>query len=157
MIDTILIGRPSMVASAICKAGGVAKEFHTIAVGDGIAMGHGGMLYSLSSREVIADAVEYMVRSLSCTNGCGRTRTRRSTRWRWTQSAMCRGGRATGRNRATPALVHMTAETDRHAGTQISSGSLVAISPTRTSVGLPGSRRQYLWGTRVDSSLGGRS
>src|SRR5580765_3705660 len=50
-----------LVAGAIREAGGVPREFHTIAVDDGIAMGHGGMLYSLPSREVIADAVEYMV------------------------------------------------------------------------------------------------
>ncbi|WP_026261371.1 dihydroxy-acid dehydratase [Kiloniella laminariae] len=49
-----------LVAEEIQKAGGVAKEFNTIAVDDGIAMGHDGMLYSLPSREVIADAVEYM-------------------------------------------------------------------------------------------------
>ncbi|MFO1147888.1 MAG: dihydroxy-acid dehydratase [Alsobacter sp.] len=50
-----------LVAREIETAGGVAKEFNTIAVDDGIAMGHDGMLYSLPSREVIADAVEYMV------------------------------------------------------------------------------------------------
>ena len=50
-----------LVAREIEKAGGVAKEFNTIAVDDGIAMGHDGMLYSLPSREVIADSVEYMV------------------------------------------------------------------------------------------------
>ena len=50
-----------LVAGEIDAAGGVAKEFNTIAVDDGIAMGHGGMLYSLPSRELIADAVEYMV------------------------------------------------------------------------------------------------
>lgn len=49
-----------LVAQEIEKAGGVAKEFNTIAVDDGIAMGHDGMLYSLPSRELIADAVEYM-------------------------------------------------------------------------------------------------
>jgi dihydroxy-acid dehydratase len=49
-----------MVAREIEQAGGVAKEFNTIAVDDGIAMGHDGMLYSLPSRELIADAVEYM-------------------------------------------------------------------------------------------------
>ncbi len=49
-----------MVAAEIEKAGGVAKEFNTIAVDDGIAMGHDGMLYSLPSRELIADSVEYM-------------------------------------------------------------------------------------------------
>lgn len=49
-----------LVADEIEKSGGVAKEFNTIAVDDGIAMGHDGMLYSLPSREVIADAVEYM-------------------------------------------------------------------------------------------------
>ena len=56
-------------------AGGVPREFHTIAVDDGIAMGHGGMLYSLPSREVIADAVEYMVNghaadALVCISNC---------------------------------------------------------------------------------------
>ncbi len=50
-----------MVAREIEAAGGVAKEFNTIAVDDGIAMGHDGMLYSLPSREIIADSVEYMV------------------------------------------------------------------------------------------------
>src|SRR3982751_1259772 len=50
-----------MVAREIEKTGGVAKEFNTIAVDDGIAMGHDGMLYSLPSRELIADSVEYMV------------------------------------------------------------------------------------------------
>src|SRR3984957_10511762 len=47
-----------IVAESVYEAGGVAKEFNTIAVDDGIAMGHGGMLYSLPSRELIADAVE---------------------------------------------------------------------------------------------------
>ncbi|HEU5026710.1 MAG TPA: dihydroxy-acid dehydratase [Spirillospora sp.] len=50
-----------VVAGAVREAGGVPREFNTIAVDDGIAMGHGGMLYSLPSRELIADAVEYMV------------------------------------------------------------------------------------------------
>src|SRR5688500_13045270 len=50
-----------LVAREVEAAGGVAKEFNTIAVDDGIAMGHGGMLYSLPSRELIADSVEYMV------------------------------------------------------------------------------------------------
>ena len=50
-----------MVAREVERAGGVAKEFNTIAVDDGIAMGHDGMLYSLPSRELIADSVEYMV------------------------------------------------------------------------------------------------
>ncbi|GAA1398732.1 dihydroxy-acid dehydratase [Pseudonocardia kongjuensis] len=64
-----------LVASAIVEAGGVAKEFNTIAVDDGIAMGHGGMLYSLPSREIIADAVEYMVNghaadALVCISNC---------------------------------------------------------------------------------------
>lgn len=64
-----------IVAESIVAAGGVAKEFHTIAVDDGIAMGHGGMLYSLPSREVIADAVEYMVNghaadALVCISNC---------------------------------------------------------------------------------------
>lgn len=64
-----------MVAREIEKAGGVAKEFNTIAVDDGIAMGHDGMLYSLPSREVISDAVEYMVNAhcadaLVCISNC---------------------------------------------------------------------------------------
>ncbi|MCW0215236.1 MAG: dihydroxy-acid dehydratase [Pseudonocardia sp.] len=64
-----------LVASAIVEAGGVAKEFNTIAVDDGIAMGHGGMLYSLPSREIISDAVEYMVNghaadALVCISNC---------------------------------------------------------------------------------------
>lgn len=64
-----------IVAEAITEAGGVPREFHTIAVDDGIAMGHGGMLYSLPSREVIADAVEYMVNghaadALVCISNC---------------------------------------------------------------------------------------
>ncbi len=64
-----------MVAREIEKAGGVAKEFNTIAVDDGIAMGHGGMLYSLPSREIIADSVEYMVNAhcadaLVCISNC---------------------------------------------------------------------------------------
>src|SRR5260221_12988080 len=64
-----------MVAAEIATAGGVAKEFNTIAVDDGIAMGHDGMLYSLPSREVIADAVEYMVNAhcadaLVCISNC---------------------------------------------------------------------------------------
>ena len=64
-----------LVAREIEKAGGVAKEFNTIAVDDGIAMGHSGMLYSLPSREVISDAVEYMVNAhcadaLVCISNC---------------------------------------------------------------------------------------
>ena len=64
-----------MVAREIEAHGGVAKEFNTIAVDDGIAMGHGGMLYSLPSRELIADAVEYMVNAhcadaLVCISNC---------------------------------------------------------------------------------------
>ncbi|GAA2822954.1 dihydroxy-acid dehydratase [Crossiella cryophila] len=64
-----------IVAEKIAEAGGVAREFHTIAVDDGIAMGHGGMLYSLPSRELIADAVEYMVNghaadALVCISNC---------------------------------------------------------------------------------------
>ncbi|MEZ2122179.1 dihydroxy-acid dehydratase [Corynebacterium sp. CCM 9203] len=64
-----------IVAEAITAAGGVPKEFNTIAVDDGIAMGHGGMLYSLPSREIIADAVEYMVNAhtadaLVCISNC---------------------------------------------------------------------------------------
>ena len=64
-----------MVAREVEAAGGVAKEFGTIAVDDGIAMGHDGMLYSLPSREVIADAVEYMVNAhcadaMVCISNC---------------------------------------------------------------------------------------
>ncbi len=65
----------SLVAGAIEEAGGIAKEFNTIAVDDGIAMGHGGMLYSLPSRELIADSVEYMVNAhcadaIVCISNC---------------------------------------------------------------------------------------
>jgi len=64
-----------LVSDAIAEAGGVGREFNTIAVDDGIAMGHGGMLYSLPSRELIADAVEYMVQAhcadaLVCISNC---------------------------------------------------------------------------------------
>ena len=64
-----------MAAREIEKSGGVAKEFNTIAVDDGIAMGHDGMLYSLPSREVIADSVEYMVNAhcadaMVCISNC---------------------------------------------------------------------------------------
>ncbi len=64
-----------LVAREIEKAGGVAKEFNTIAVDDGIAMGHAGMLYSLPSREIISDSVEYMVNAhcadaLVCISNC---------------------------------------------------------------------------------------
>ncbi len=64
-----------LVAEEIAKAGGVAKEFNTIAIDDGIAMGHGGMLYSLPSRDLIADSVEYMVNAhcadaLVCISNC---------------------------------------------------------------------------------------
>ncbi len=57
-----------MVAEEIEKAGGIAREFHTIAVDDGIAMGHHGMLYSLPSREIISDSVETMVNA-HCADG----------------------------------------------------------------------------------------
>ena len=64
-----------LVAKEIEAAGGIAKEFNTIAVDDGIAMGHGGMLYSLPSRELIADSVEYMANAhcadaLVCISNC---------------------------------------------------------------------------------------
>ncbi|MDR0806373.1 MAG: dihydroxy-acid dehydratase [Enterobacteriaceae bacterium] len=64
-----------LVADQIQASGGVAKEFNTIAVDDGIAMGHGGMLYSLPSRELIADSVEYMVNAhcadaMVCISNC---------------------------------------------------------------------------------------
>ncbi|GLO62387.1 dihydroxy-acid dehydratase [Vibrio sp. MACH09] len=64
-----------LVAKEIEQAGGIAKEFNTIAVDDGIAMGHGGMLYSLPSRELIADSVEYMVNAhcadaMVCISNC---------------------------------------------------------------------------------------
>lgn len=65
----------SLVASEIAAAGGVSKEFNTIAVDDGIAMGHDGMLYSLPSRDLIADSVEYMANAhcadaLVCISNC---------------------------------------------------------------------------------------
>lgn len=64
-----------LVAEQVAAAGGVGREFNTIAVDDGIAMGHGGMLYSLPSRELIADSVEYMVNAhcadaLVCISNC---------------------------------------------------------------------------------------
>ncbi|HET9773310.1 MAG TPA: dihydroxy-acid dehydratase, partial [Acidimicrobiia bacterium] len=64
-----------LVCDSIAAAGGVGREFNTIAVDDGIAMGHAGMLYSLPSRELIADAVEYMVNAhcadaLVCISNC---------------------------------------------------------------------------------------
>ncbi|NQZ52206.1 MAG: dihydroxy-acid dehydratase, partial [Moritella sp.] len=64
-----------LVAGEILKAGGIAKEFNTIAIDDGIAMGHDGMLYSLPSRDLIADSVEYMVNAhcadaLVCISNC---------------------------------------------------------------------------------------
>ncbi|WP_273022180.1 dihydroxy-acid dehydratase [Rheinheimera sp.] len=64
-----------LVANSINEAGGIAKEFNTIAVDDGIAMGHGGMLYSLPSRELIADSVEYMINAhcadaMVCISNC---------------------------------------------------------------------------------------
>ena len=65
----------ALVAKAVAEAGGVGREFNTIAVDDGIAMGHGGMLYSLPSRDLIADSVEYMVNAhcadaLVCISNC---------------------------------------------------------------------------------------
>ncbi|OPF80353.1 dihydroxy-acid dehydratase [Streptomyces antioxidans] len=67
------VGR--IVSEAVHAAGGIAREFNTIAVDDGIAMGHGGMLYSLPSRDLIADSVEYMVEAhcadaLICISNC---------------------------------------------------------------------------------------
>ncbi|GAA4103879.1 dihydroxy-acid dehydratase [Nonomuraea soli] len=64
-----------VVADAVREAGAIPREFNTIAVDDGIAMGHGGMLYSLPSRELIADAVEYMVNAhcadaMICVSNC---------------------------------------------------------------------------------------
>jgi dihydroxy-acid dehydratase len=64
-----------VVADAVREAGGIPREFNTIAVDDGIAMGHGGMLYSLPSRELIADACEYMVQAhcadaMICVSNC---------------------------------------------------------------------------------------
>ncbi len=65
----------TIVCDAVKAAGGIAREFNTIAVDDGIAMGHGGMLYSLPSRDLIADSVEYMVQAhcadaLICISNC---------------------------------------------------------------------------------------
>ena len=70
-----LQGVSKLVAAEIAAAGGVSKEFNTIAVDDGIAMGHDGMLYSLPSRDLIADSVEYMVNAhcadaLVCISNC---------------------------------------------------------------------------------------
>jgi len=70
-----LQGVSALVASEIAAAGGISKEFNTIAVDDGIAMGHDGMLYSLPSRDLIADSVEYMVNAhcadaLVCISNC---------------------------------------------------------------------------------------
>ncbi|MEU6176013.1 dihydroxy-acid dehydratase [Streptantibioticus parmotrematis] len=67
------VGR--IVSEAVKRAGGIPREFNTIAVDDGIAMGHGGMLYSLPSRDLIADSVEYMVEAhcadaLICISNC---------------------------------------------------------------------------------------
>lgn len=67
------VGR--LVCEAVTAAGGIAREFNTIAVDDGIAMGHAGMLYSLPSRELIADSIEYMVQAhcadaLVCVSNC---------------------------------------------------------------------------------------
>src|SRR5580693_893376 len=64
-----------IVADAVKAAGGIPREFNTIAVDDGIAMGHGGMLYSLPSRDLIADSVEYMANAhcadaLVCISNC---------------------------------------------------------------------------------------
>ena len=64
-----------LVAQEIEAAGGIAKEFNTIAVDDGIAMGHGGMLYSLPSRDIISDSVEYMINAhtvdaMACISNC---------------------------------------------------------------------------------------
>src|ERR1700761_5022445 len=67
-----------VVAEGITEAGGIPREFNTIAVDDGIAMGHGGMLYSLPSRDLIADSVEYMVNAhcadaLVCISKCDKS------------------------------------------------------------------------------------
>ena len=67
------VGR--LVSEAVKKAGGIPREFNTMAVDDGIAMGHTGMLYSLPSREIIADTVEYQVNAhcadaLICISNC---------------------------------------------------------------------------------------
>ena len=67
------VGR--VISDAVRAAGAIPREFNTIAVDDGIAMGHGGMLYSLPSRELIADSVEYMVNAhcadaLICVSNC---------------------------------------------------------------------------------------
>ncbi|MDB5914737.1 MAG: dihydroxy-acid dehydratase, partial [Ramlibacter sp.] len=64
-----------LVAEEVASSGGVGREFNTIAVDDGIAAGHDGMLYSLPSRELIADAIEYMVNAhladaLVCISNC---------------------------------------------------------------------------------------
>src|SRR5690348_17737466 len=66
-----------VVAAAVRAAGAIPREFNTIAVDDGIAMGHGGMLYSLPSRELLADSVAYMVNApcadaLICVSNCAK-------------------------------------------------------------------------------------
>src|SRR5660398_168467 len=71
----IVLNSRAMPPAAIHAAGGIAREFNTIAIDDGIAMGHGGMLYSLPSRDLIADSVEYMVNAhcadaLVCISNC---------------------------------------------------------------------------------------
>ncbi|MGV9839497.1 dihydroxy-acid dehydratase domain-containing protein, partial [Nocardia niigatensis] len=71
------VGR--MVSEAVRAAGGIAREFNTIAVDDGIAMGHGGMLYSLPSRDLIADSIEYMVVTTAASTLTGDGGTRLST------------------------------------------------------------------------------
>src|SRR5262245_64567789 len=70
-----LAGVGRMVCDAIREAGGVPREFNTIAIDDGIAMGHDGMLYSLPSRDLIADSIEYVVNAhcadaLICLSNC---------------------------------------------------------------------------------------
>lgn len=83
-----------IVAEAVREAGGVAREFHTIAVDDGIAMGHSGMLYSLPSREIIADSVEYMVNAhqadaIVCISNCDKITPACSTRRCGSTSPWC--------------------------------------------------------------------
>jgi dihydroxy-acid dehydratase len=110
-----------LVAREIEKAGGVAKEFNTIAVDDGIAMGHDGMLYSLPSRELIADSVEYMVNAhcadaMVCISNCDKitpgmlmarcastSRPCSSPAARWRPARSC--SRARGRARPVDAMV----------------------------------------------------
>jgi dihydroxy-acid dehydratase len=102
------VGR--LVAEEVEAAGAVAREFHTIAVDDGIAMGHAGMLYSLPSRDLIADSIEYVVQAhcadaLVCISNCDKiTPGMLMARCAWTcRRSSCRADRWRRAARASPA------------------------------------------------------